>query len=206
MRVLLINGSPHEAGCTHTALGRVAETLEGRGVKAELYHIGKAPVGGCTACGACGKTGRCAYNDGVNRVLEMAGGFDGFVFGAPVYYASPNGSMVAFMDRLFQAGGGALRHKPAAVVASARRGGCTAAIDVLAKYPTINQMPLVSGDYWPIVHGNTSEQVLQDAEGMFTMETVGRDMAWLLRCIEAGRAAGIMPDIVEKEAWTNFIR
>lgn len=204
MNVLLINGSPHERGCTFTALEHVARTLRERGIETELFHIGSAPVGGCIACGGCGRAGKCVFDDCVNEALIKANEADGLVFGTPVYFGSPNGSMVAFMDRLFKIG--SFCYKPAAVVSSTRRGGSTAALDVLLKYPAYSQMPIVSADYWPLVHGNTPDEVKQDAEGLFTMETVGRNMAWLLKCIEAGRAAGVEPEIVNKEVWTNFIR
>ncbi|MEE0742223.1 MAG: flavodoxin family protein [Emergencia sp.] len=204
MKVLLINGSPHEKGCTYTALSRVAQTLNQRDIDTEILHIGSGSIPGCTACSGCSRTKRCVFDDAVNQAIEKAEGADGLVFGTPVYFSSPAGSMVSFMDRMFNAG--SFYHKPAAVVASARRGGCTSALDVLLKYPTYQQMPLVSGDYWPIVYGNTPEEVLRDEEGIFTMETVGRNMAWLLRCIEAGRNAGAQPETVKKEIWTNFIR
>ena len=204
MKVLLINGSPNEKGCTYTALERMTEVLEKEGIETEIFHIGKTPVGGCTGCGGCGKTGRCVYQDSVNEALDRAEDADGFVFGTPVYFASPNGSMVAFMDRFFYAG--SFCHKPAAVVASARRGGCSASLEVLMKYPTYNQMPVVSSNYWPLVHGNTREEVLQDEEGMYTMEVMASNMAWLMKCIEAGRKAGIEPERKPKEIWTNFIR
>ncbi len=204
MKVLLINGSPNERGCTFTALERMAAVLNERGIETEIFHIGKKPVGGCIGCRSCRSTGKCVFDDCVNEALELAKSADGFVFGTPVYFASPNGSMVAFMDRLFYAG--SFCHKPAAVVASARRGGCTASLEVLMKYPTYNQMPVVTSDYWPIVHGNTREEVLQDEEGMYTMEVMGKNMAWMLKCIEAGKNAGIEPEREEKEIWTNFIR
>ena len=151
-------------------------------------------------CGYCAEKKICVIDDCVNRALKKAEEADGFVFGTPVYFASPNGSMVAFMDRFFKAGDFA--HKPAAVAASARRGGCTAELEVLIKYPTYNQMPLVSADYWPIIHGNTPEEVLRDEEGLHTMETLGLNMAWLLKCIENGEK----PVKREKSIWTNFIR
>ena len=200
MKALLINGSPHENGCTFTALHRIAETLELQDVSTEIFHIGKTPVGGCMDCGYCAEKKICVIDDCVNRALKKAEEADGFVFGTPVYFASPNGSMVAFMDRFFKAGD--FPHKPAAVAASARRGGCTAALEVLIKYPTYNQMPLVSADYWPIIHGNTPEEVLRDEEGLHTMETLGLNMAWLLKCIENGEK----PVKREKSIWTNFIR
>lgn len=206
MKVLMINGSPHEKGCTFTALERMAQVLEERGIETEIFHIGKKPVGGCAACGGCSGKDKCVFEDSVNEALELAKSADGFVFGTPVYYASPNGSMIGFMDRFFRAGDAMLTYKPAAVAASARRGGCSASLEVLMKYPTYAQMPVVTSSYWPLVHGNNREEVLQDAEGMFTMEVMGKNMAWMLRCIEAGKAAGIEPEWEEKEIWTNFIR
>jgi len=204
MKVLLINGSPNEKGCTFTALERMAQVLEERGIETEIFQIGKGAVRGCIGCRTCWRTGKCVYDDCVNEALELAKSADGLVFGTPVYFASPNGSMVSFMDRLFYAG--SFCHKPAAVVASARRGGCTASLEVLLKYPTYNQMPVVTSDFWPIVHGNNREEVLQDEEGMYTMEVMGKNMAWMLKCIEAGKAAGIEPERETKEIWTNFIR
>lgn len=204
MNVLLINGSPNEKGCTYTALSYLSQVLEKRGIDSEILHIGKAPVGGCIACGKCDQLGKCVLEDSVNKALEKAEDCHGFVFGSPVYFASPNGSMIGFMDRLFHIGNFA--HKPAAVVASARRGGCTATLDVLLKYPMYNQMPVVSADYWPIIHGNTPEEVLQDKEGLFTLDTLGRNMAWMLNCIEAGKANGVIAEEVEKDVWTNFVR
>lgn len=204
MKVLLINGSPHELGCTYVALSCIAQDLEERGIETEIFHIGKNPVGGCIACDSCSETRRCVFDDVVNQVLEKAEEADGFVFGTPVYFASPNGSMVAFMDRMFKCG--SFCYKPTAVVASARRGGCSASLEVLLKYPTYNQMPIVSGDYWPIIHGNTPEEALRDSEGVFTMNTIARNMAWMLRCIEAGVQAGIKPELVKKDIWTNFIK
>ena len=206
MKVLMINGSPHEKGCTFTALERMAQVLEERGIETEIFHIGKKPVGGCVACGGCRDKDKCVFEDSVNEALELAKSADGFVFGTPVYYASPNGSMIGFMDRFFRAGDAMLTYKPAAVAASARRGGCSASLEVLMKYPTYAQMPVVTSSYWPLVHGNNREEVLQDAEGMYTMEVMGKNMAWMLKCIEAGKAAGIEPEREEKEIWTNFIR
>lgn len=204
MKVLLINGSPHEKGCTYTALNHMAKILEERDVKTEIFHIGGEAVRGCIACQECAETGKCVFDDCVNVALKKAKDADGFVFGTPVYFASPTGTMMAFMDRFFNAGN--FRFKPAAIVASARRGGCSATLDVLSKYPACNQMPIVSGDYWPLIHGNTPEEVAYDEEGLFTMETVGRNMAWLLKCIEAGKLQGIEPEFVDKKVWTNFIR
>lgn len=204
MKVLFINGSPHMAGCTYTALKHIAKVLHEREIETEIFHIGNAPIGGCMACGRCQNTGRCVMKDRVNDAIRKAENADGLILGSPVYFASPNGSMTAFLDRMFNAGN--FYHKPAAVVASARRGGCTASLDVLLKYPTYQQMPVISGDYWPMVHGNTPEEVMEDREGLFTLETIGRNMAWLLKCIEVGKKNNILPETVEKTIWTNFIR
>lgn len=209
MKVLLVCGSPHKEGCTHTALAEVAKTLQEEGIETKEVWIGNKPVGGCTACGACGKLGKCMYDDVVNEVLAEIDTYDGFVFGTPVYYASPNGSMLGFMDRLFYAGAAKMAYKPAAAVTSARRGGTTATFDAMNKYFTINNMPVVSSRYWNMVHGanNKGEDVLQDAEGLQTMRYLGRNMAWLLKCIEAGKKVGIeAPKPEETKIFTNFIR
>lgn len=211
MKVMLVNGSPHRHGCTDRALQEVARTLEGDGVEAEIFWIGAKPVGGCIACGGCDRKGACVFDDAVNEFRAKAAEADGFVFGAPVHYAHAGASLVGFMDRLFYSNGRAgqpdvFRHKPAAAVASARRAGTTAALDDIQKFFTISQMPVVSSRYWNNVHGNTPEEVEQDAEGLWTMRQLGRNMAWLLRSIEAGRAAGLEPPAQEPGARTNFIR
>ena len=211
MKVMLVNGSPHKAGCTNRALEEVARTLEENGVEAEIFWIGPKPVGGCVACGGCGTKGACVFDDAVNEFRAKAAEADGFIFGAPVHYAHAAGSLLAFMDRLFYSNGRAgqpnvFRFKPAAAVTSARRGGTTAALDDIQKFFTISQMPIVSSRYWNNVHGNSAEQVEQDEEGLWTMRQLGRNMAWMLKCLEAGRAAGI--ELPEQEAGskTNFIR
>lgn len=211
MKVMLVNGSPHRHGCTDRALQEVARTLEENGVEAEIFRIGAKPVGGCIACGGCDRTGACVFDDAVNEFRAKAAEADGFVFGAPVHYAHAGASLVGFMDRLFYSNGRAgqpdvFRHKPAAAVASARRAGTTAALDDIQKFFTISQMPVVSSRYWNNVHGNTPEEVERDAEGLWTMRQLGRNMAWLLRSIEAGRAAGLEPPAQEPGARTNFIR
>ena len=175
-----------------------------RGIETEIFHIGEKPIGGCIACGRCEELKKSVFEDTVNIALEKADSADGFVFGAPVYFASPNGSMISFMDRLFHVGNFA--HKPAAVVASARRGGTTASLDVLLKYPAYMQMIIISADYWNMVHGNTPEEVMQDAEGLHTMRVLGKNMAWILKCIEAGKKQSIFIETNAKETWTNFIR
>ena len=208
MKVLLVNGGPHRDGCTHTALSEVAATLGAEGVETEIIWLGNQPIGGCTACGTCSQTGRCVRNDCVNEFLGKAAAADGFVFGSPVHYAAATGAITSFMDRAFYAGNnaGVFFHKPAAAVVSCRRAGNTATFDQLNKYFTISSMPVVSSQYWNMVHGSTAEQVRQDLEGMQTMRTLARNMAWMLRCIEAGRRAGIEPPVREAPVRTNFIR
>lgn len=207
MKVLLINGSGRANGCTYTALNEVAKELEKENIETEIFHIGNKAIRGCIGCGGCSKTnGRCVFNDDtVNIGLEKAETADGFIFGSPVHYAAASGMLTAFLDRFFYAGGGS-QYKPGAAVVSCRRGGAASAFDQLNKYFTIANMPIVSSQYWNMVHGNTPEEVRQDLEGMQTMRTLGKNMAWLLKCIEAGKKAGV--NIPEQEKWvaTNFIR
>lgn len=206
MKVLLINGSPHEKGCTYTALSLVAEELNTAGIDTEILHVGGQPVGGCIGCGGCAAGNGCAFGGVVNEAIEKAKTADGFVFGSPVHYASAAGNMASFMDRLAYAGGKHLAYKPAAICASARRAGTTATLDQLAKYPEFFHMPLVSGSYWPMVHGSTPEQVLQDEEGCAVMRELGRNMAWLLHCIQVGRDAGFEHPQNPPRPRTGFIR
>ena len=206
MKVLLINGSPHKNGCTYTALAEVAAELEKNGVETEIFHIGTKPVGGCVACWACKQLGKCAFDDTVNEALPKLAEADGVVFGSPVYYACANGSMLGFMQRLSIAGGQHLQFKPAAIVASARRAGTTTALEAMEKVPQFFEMPLISSTYWPMVHGGKAEEAAADAEGMQIMRNLGRNMAWILRCIEAGKAAGIEAPVAENDKRTNFIR
>ncbi|MBP3624960.1 MAG: flavodoxin family protein, partial [Peptococcaceae bacterium] len=195
MKVLLVNGSPHAQGCTYTALCEVAAALEKQGIETELFQVGTKPISGCLGCGACIKTGKCVIDDVVNEFVEKAKDADGFVFGSPVHYAGASGAITSFMDRAFYGKGAVYANKPAAAVMSCRRGGATATLDQLNKYFTISNMPIVSSQYWNMVHGNTPDEVRQDAEGMQTMRTLGINMAWLLKCIEAGKTAGIaMPE------------
>lgn len=195
MKVLLVNGSPNKAGCTYTALSVVAKTLNEEGVDTEIFHIGKKPIAGCLGCRKCMELGRCVFNDAVNECLEKISGFDGFIFGSPVYFASSNGAMSAFMDRLFISemctGKNAFYMKPAAYVVSARRAGTTATFDQMNKYFTMSQMPVVSSQYWNMVHGYTPDDVMKDLEGLQIMRTLGRNMAYLLKCLEAGSKAGV---------------
>ncbi|MZP28565.1 flavodoxin family protein [Heliobacterium undosum] len=208
MKVLLVNGSPHEKGCTYTALSEVAGALEKEGVETEIFQVGKNPIAGCHGCFACQKTGRCFMKDPVNEFLDKAAETDGFVFGSPVHFASASGMLTSFMDRVFISGlrSGLFAYKPAAAIVSARRGGTTATFDQINKYFTISQMPVVSSQYWNMVHGNTPEEVKQDLEGMQTMRTLGNNMAWLLKSIAAGKAAGVAFPEREPRAITNFIR
>lgn len=208
MKVLLINGSPNEKGCTYTALCEVAKELENGGIKAEIFHIGKQPIRGCIDCGYCIKNngGRCTFNtDSVNVALDKAETVDGFIFGSPVHYAAISGLMTSFLDRFFYAGK-SYRYKPGAAIVSCRRGGATAAFEQMNKYFTISSMPIVSSQYWNMVHGYTPDEVRQDLEGMQTMRTLGKNMVWLLKSIEAGRNAGLKLPEREKPQITNFIR
>ena len=180
MNVLLLNGSPHERGCTYTALSEVARTLEADGVSAEILWLGRDAGIGCSGCGACAKLGKCVVDDVVNRAAERARRCDGLIVGSPVHYAAASGQVTGVMDRLFRSAGDALRLKPAAAVVSARRAGAAAALDQLNKYFLFNQMPVVSSRYWNIVYGAKAEDVLQDGEGLATMRTLAHNMAWLL--------------------------
>ncbi|MBQ7025892.1 MAG: flavodoxin family protein [Peptococcaceae bacterium] len=206
MKILVVNGSPHAEGCTYTALCEVAAALEAEGIETEMFQVGNKPVSGCLGCGACIKTGKCFMDDVVNEFVEKAKEVDGFVFGSPVHYAGASGAITSFMDRAFYGKGAIYADKPAAAIVSCRRGGATAAFEQLNKYFTINNMPIVSSQYWNMVHGNTPEQVRQDLEGMQTMRTLGKNMAWLLKCIQAGKDAGIAKPEREAKVATNFIR
>ena len=209
MKVLLLNGSSRPAGCTYTALSEVARVLNAEDIETEILFLGNEPVRDCTGCGSCrgAHPGQCVFDDDiVNRIIEKAREADGFVFGTPVYYAHPSGRILSVLDRAFHAGKDAFVHKPAAAVSSARRAGTTASMDVLNKYFTIAQMPVVSSNYWNMVHGARPEDVLRDEEGLQIMRNLGRNMTWLLKCIEAGRAAGVEAPTAETAARTNFIR
>jgi len=206
MNVLLINGSPHKNGCTFTALSEVAGQLEKQGIGTDILHIGTDPIRGCIACGKCTETGHCQFNDDpVNQVIDLTKKADGLVVGSPVYYASPNGSLRAFMDRMFFRKSAAYAYKPAAAIVNCRRGGATTAFETLNRYFTIASMPVVSSQYWNETHGVTPDQVRQDLEGMQTMRTLGNNMAWLLKCIEHSKMAVPYP-VRETPVATNFIR
>lgn len=206
MKVILVNGSPHAKGCTYTALTEVAKALENQGIETEIFQVGNKPIGGCIGCGACRKGEGCFQKDCVNEFVEKAKDADGFVFGTPIHYAAASGSITSFMDRVFYSGSRFLTGKPGAAVVSCRRGGASAGFDQINKYFTINCMPIVSSQYWNSVHGNTPEEVMQDGEGLQTMRTLGNNMAWLVKCIEAGKQAGIQFPEREPGIRTNFIR
>lgn len=206
MKVLLINGSPHERGCTYTALEEVAKALNGEQIETEIFWVGSRPLAGCMSCMGCISKGKCVLEDKVNEAAAKLDEADGIVVGSPVHYAAASGQITSFLDRLFYSNGSKLAYKPGATVVSCRRGGASAAFDQLNKYFTINNMPVVSSQYWNQVHGNTPAEVQQDGEGMQTMRTLGRNMAWLLHSLEAGRKAGVKIPAPEERVRTNFIR
>lgn len=211
MKVLLVNGSPNKEGCTYTALSEVGKALNLAGIETELFWIKNSPVSGCVACRKCSEIRKCIIDDVVNTFRRKAYDADGFVFGTPVHYAAPSGNMVGFMDRLFYSesrgnANQAFRMKPAAAVVSARRAGTTAAFDQMMKYFFLHEMPVVSSRYWNMVHGSRPEEVLLDEEGLFTMRELGKNMAYLLRCLEAGKKAGVEIPQQEEKPYTNFIR
>jgi multimeric flavodoxin WrbA len=207
MNVLLINGSPHKSGCTFTALSEIAGEVEKQGIETHIFHIGTKAIRGCVACGQCNADGHCSYGgDVVNECIDLMQKADGIIVGSPVYYASPNGALLALLDRAFFAGSDAFACKPAAAVVSCRRGGAATAFDVLNKYFTISNMPVVSSQYWNEVHGQTPEEVRQDLEGLQVMRTLGRTMAWLLKCIETAKGTVPYPEQEPVRYWTNFIR
>ena len=207
MKVLLVNGSPHEKGCTYTALKEVEKTLNEEGIETEIFWIGTKPISGCIGCGRCRELNKCVVDDVVNEFVEKAKKADGFVFGSPVHYASMTGAMTSFMDMVFYSGGRYFKFKPAASVVSARRAGTTATYDQMNKYFGISQMPIISSRYWNMVHGFTPDDVRQDLEGMQVMRMLGRNMAYYLKCIEAGKEKGIEPpENEEKTYMTNFIK
>ncbi|MBP6491666.1 MAG: flavodoxin family protein [Clostridia bacterium] len=210
MKVLLVNGSPHEKGCTYTALMEVCDALNKEGIDTELFWIGNKPLGGCIACKKCVEMKKCIFNDKVNDFLEIAGDFDGYIFGTPVHWAAASGQITSFLDRMFYAdlngGKKSFYLKPAAAVISARRAGTTATYDQMNKYFGLLQMPIVSSKYWNMVHGTNPEEVKKDLEGLQTMRILGRNMAFFLKCKEAGLKAGIQYPEQELGIFTNFIR
>ena len=209
MKVLMINGSSHKSGCTFTALQEAEAALNNEGIETEIFQVPTKPIRDCVACGACRKNGgKCAFGDedGVNEFIAKAAEADGFIFGTPVYYAHPTGRILSFLDRTFYAGGANFAYKPGAAAASARRSGTTASFDVLNKYFTICNMPVVASSYWNNIHGNAAEEAVQDNEGLQTMRQLGKNMAWLLKCIELGKENGLSHPVPEQKTPTNFIR
>ena len=204
MKVLMVNGSPHEEGCTYTALEEVAKALEKAGVETEIMWLGVDAIAGCIGCGACAKTGKgCFRGDVVNEFIEKAKEADGFIFGTPVHYAAASGALTSFMDRAFYAGGKYMTGKPAAGVVSCRRGGAASTFDQINKYFQIRNMPVVTSQYWNQIHGNGNRRsdLLLDQEGLQTMRTLGKNMVWLLRLIESGT---ILRPVYEKKIRTDF--
>ncbi len=206
MKVILVNGSPHEKGCTYTALKEVEGALNKNGIETEMFWLGIKPIAGCMGCGSCIKNGKCFVDDKVNEFLEKVPSTDGFVFGTPVHFAASSGMLSSFMDRIFYGRRKLFSNKVGTAVASCRRGGATATLDEINKYFSISNMPIVSSQYWNMVHGNKPEEVIKDEEGMQTMRTLGNNMAWLLKCIEAGRKLGIDVPQNEEIISTNFIK
>ena len=204
MKALLINGSPHPKGCTYTALAELGKTLEQEGIEVELVQAGGQNIRGCIACRHCHTAGKCVFDDLVNETAPKLAEADAVVIGSPVYYASPAGGAIAFMDRLFYSTAHIDKTmKVGAAVVSCRRGGNTATFDALNKYCTISSMPVVSSQYWNMVYGNTAEEVRQDAEGLQTMRMLGRNMAFLIKSIRLGRESMGLPQQEEK-TFTNF--
>ena len=206
MKVILVNGGPHEKGCTYTALEEVSNTLQKNAIETENMWLGNNPIAGCIGCNACLKTGKCFRGDIVNEFLEKAKNADGFVFGTPVHFASMSGALTSFMDRIFYGRGELFKNKPACGVMSCRRGGASATFDEINKYFAMNNMPIVTSQYWNQVHGTNPEEVRKDEEGMQTMRTLGNNMAWLLKCIDVAKKNGIEYPEKEKPIKTNFIR
>ncbi len=205
MKVLLINGSPHENGTTFRALSEVSKTLNVNGIETEIITVGDKEITGCKACAACVKLGKCVKDDIVNEIIPKIEQADGVVIGSPVYYASLNGTLKSFLDRVFFAKK-SFANKPAAAVAVARRAGTTSTIDIINKYFMINNMPVVSSQYWNMVFGSNGNDAEKDEEGLQTMRTLGDNMAWLIKCINAGKESGVPLPKQEKKIKTNFIR
>ena len=206
MKVLLLNGSPHKEGNTAFALGQMQEVFHGSGIETETIEVGSALIRGCTGCGSCYKTHRCVFDDLVNEVAVKLDSADGMVVGSPVYYASPNGTLLSFLDRLFYSTGHIdKRMKVGASVVCARRGGCTAAMDVLNKYFTISSMPVASSTYWNQIHGARPGEAAMDAEGIRTMRNLAKNMTFMMNAFAAEKEAHGLPE-PEAKAFTNFIR
>ncbi|MBP3479732.1 MAG: flavodoxin family protein [Oscillospiraceae bacterium] len=206
MKVLLVNGSPRQHGCTHTALTEAANALNERGVETEIVWVGNKEIAGCTACGSCRKTGKCIFDDIVNEISDKLDTYDGFIFGTPVYYGGPSGQILSVMNRLFYSSAAKMAGKPVSAVVSCRRGGASAAFQQMNMHFMMTNMIVITSQYWNQVHGNTPEEVRQDAEGLQTMRTLAENMTFVLRSIEAGKAAGVPGPNYEPKERTNFIR
>ena len=206
MKVLLINGSPKETGNTAFALEQMAEVFATEGIETEIIQVGNQLIRGCQGCGACYKLGKCVFDDMVNEAAIKLAQADGMVIGSPVYYASPNGTLISFLDRLFYSSGNVdKRMKVGASIVCARRGGTTAAMDVLHKYFTISQMPVASSTYWNIIHGAKPGDAEQDAEGIRTMRNLAKNMAYMMKAFAAAKDTMALPEN-EPKVFTNFIR
>lgn len=206
MKVLMLNGSSHINGTTMAALTEVGKALEEDGIEYEIFQIGGGPVTDCLGCGQCTENGCIFSDDAVNAFVAKAKEADGYIFGTPVYYAHPSGRIQSFLDRVFYSSGRCFAHKPGASVAVARRGGTATTFDVLNKYFGITQMITVGSTYWNQVHGRCAEDAAKDLEGMQTMRNLGHNMAWVLKCLEAGKEKGIVPPVADRSNQTNFIR
>lgn len=204
MKVLLVNGSPHVNGSTFVALSEVAKSLEANGIETSIFHVGAQPIAGCIGCGYCRKKGECVVGDVVNDFSKIVDDYDGFVFGTPVHFASACGSISGFMDRAFFSVGKKMQNKPAASVVVCRRGGASATFDQMNKYYGIRNMLTVGSTYWNSLHALTPDEVSKDAEGLQVMRHLGVNMAWVLKCIEAGQKAGIEAPKYEEPIVTKF--
>lgn len=206
MKVLMLNGSANANGTTFTALTEIGKTLEKEGISYEIFQMGSMPVRDCIGCGQCSEKGCVFTDDSVNEFVAKAKQADGFVFGTPVYYAHPSGRVLSFLDRVFYSSGKSFAFKPGASVAVARRGGTSSSLEVLDKYFGISQMPVVGSTYWNMVYGKNGKDAVLDLEGMQTMRNLARNLAWMLKCFEAGKEKGIALPCAERENRTNFIR
>ena len=209
LKVLLVNGSPHKDGCVRTALSEIATALDKEDVKSDVFWIGNQALAGCIGCGSCIGRRKCFREDVVSQFVQIMDNYDGFIFGTPVHYAGASGGLTSFLDRVFfidEFNGEHFAGKPAAAIATCRRSGATAALDQLNKYMTDCNMPIVPSQYWNVVHGNTPDEIRRDAEGLQTMRTLARNMAWMLKCFSLGKEHGIAFPVHEKHTMTNFIR
>ena len=210
MKVLLINGSPNEKKSVYTALQEVEKTLNNEGIETDIFWIGNKPISGCNSCMKCASIGKCVFNDKVNEFVEKAASYDGFIFGTPVYFSGVNGSMISFMDRVFFSSlltkNFSFYLKPAAGIITLRRGGSSSTWDQLNKYFGIMQMPIVTSQYWNMVHGSSPEEIIRDLEGLQTMRTLAKNMSFMLKCKEIGLKNGVKFPEIEPQIMTNFIR